>query len=170
MPEHPERSRERVLVPDDPAGTVSERRHARNVDELVARAEAEGQFRDLRGKGRPFAFRPEEGLATLDERWLSNHMLKNADYVPPWAETGRAVESARQRSAEAAAAWRAAAGPARAAGAAALTEAWEAENEAIRKWNRQVPEPSLQRYPVPVARRWERLQGDGTGASEPARE
>lgn len=158
MAEHPERARERILAADDTAGTALERRHARHVDELVARAEAEGRFQGLAGRGRPLAFRAEEGLATLDERWLANHLLKNADYVPPWAEAGRAVEAARASSAQALEQFRSATADEAAARTAALSAAWEAENAAIRVWNGQVPDPSLQRYPIPLTRRWERLR------------
>ena len=155
-----------------PDARTAERRQAHHLDEAIRQAEAAGGFADLQGKGKPLAFRREAGLATQDERWLTNHILKNADYLPPWVAVSRAGERARDRSAQAVDAWRRAPqGEAREQWATALTAAWEAENDTLRKWNRHVPDPSMQRYPIPVARRWERLheagqQGDRAGGED----
>lgn len=143
-----------------------DRRHDQAIDRAVDEGARRGAFDDLRGKGRPLQFRPEEGLATQSEDWLSNHLLANAGYRPPWVRVGRSLEQARARAAALQQAWRETPVPDRAALESRLTAAWEAENALIRRWNAEVPHPTLQRYPLPLARRWERLRADA--AQDPA--
>ena len=84
-----------------------DRRYDGRIDSSVDEAARRGAFDNLAGRGRPLAFRPEEGLATHGDDWLANHLLKNAGYTPPWVRTGRALERARARSAALERGWRA---------------------------------------------------------------
>ncbi len=158
--------RRQALVQTSPA--EMDRRIDLRVDGEFARAEEQGVFRALPGQGRPLAFRPEEGLATLDDNWLANHFLKNAGYVPPWARLGRALDRARARSAALEAAWRDGGAEERGPLAEQVTAAWEAENILIRRWNAQVPHPSLERYPAPPDVRWRRLRANARAGTDPA--
>jgi len=65
-----------------PDARTAERRQAHHLDEAIRQAEAAGGFADLQGKGKPLAFRREAGLATQDERWLTNHILKRRLLAP----------------------------------------------------------------------------------------
>ena len=128
-------------------------------DELWKRAEAEGQLDQLPGKGRPLNLGGPDGLARLDDRWLANHIVANANYTPEWAAGIQEVVLLRACSQETAMRWRqAATDEERVASAAALEAAWTAENAAIRLWNSLVPSPSMQRYAMPMARRWQLLR------------
>lgn len=154
--------RRQLLRRDDPEPSPAELRYESAVDEAIAAAQARGEFDHLPGTGQPLEL--GEQWALLDPQWLVHHLLKNAGYDPPWAAAGRAVAVAQAASQRAVAVWRQAPPQGRGAAAAAVTAAWEAENAAVRQWNRLVPHPSLQRYPTPVARRWRQLTEGETAA------
>jgi hypothetical protein len=160
-----EAGRRALLRRDDPEPSPQELRYEDAVDAAVRAAATAGAFRDLPGRGRPL---PEDhdALGRLDPRWLGLHLLRNAGVLPPFVEAGRRLEARQEASRRAEAAWRSAPGEERGARAAELEAAWEAENEAIRAWNRQVP-PWLTRYPAPIARRWERLRAASGEAPQP---
>ena len=150
--------RRAILRRDDIEAPPSERRYEHRIDAAVAEAQEHGDFASLEGRGRPLGL--DDGLAAVeDPQWLVHHLLKNAGYVPPFAALAAQVEALRAASARVEAAWlRAADQPTRTALAGAVEAAWEAENTLVRRWNQEAPSPSLQRYPLPIARRWARLQ------------
>jgi hypothetical protein len=137
-----------------PAGSWEDRRY----EDAVAQAQARGTFEHLPGKGSPLSARSADGLGELHAEWLSLKVLKNSGFVPEWIELARRIDGLRARAESVAARWRVAAGPAREACARELETIWLQENELIRRYNRAVPHPSLQRYPLPVPFRWERLR------------
>ena len=145
--------RRAILRRDDVEATLAERRFEHAIDAAWERRAPP----QVAGKGQALVF--DDGLATQDAQWLVHHVLKNAGYIPPFVELGQQVEAARQASARAEAAWRQASTAAgRKACAEALEAAWENENALIRRWNDKAPSPSLQRYPLPLPRRWARIQ------------
>ncbi len=60
------------------------------VEALLQDAVAAGQFSGLPGEGRPFSFKPEEGLAGDD--WLGFKVLQNGGLLPEFLTIGRQVE------------------------------------------------------------------------------
>ena len=61
------------------------------VEALLQDAVAAGQFSGLPGEGRPFSFKPHEGLAGDD--WLAFKVLQNGGLLPEFLNIGREVET-----------------------------------------------------------------------------
>jgi len=60
------------------------------VEALLQDAVAAGHFSGLPGEGRPFTYKPEEGLAGDD--WLGFKVLQNGGLLPEFLNIGRQVE------------------------------------------------------------------------------
>ncbi len=59
------------------------------LDEIIQRAEADGQFRNLPGEGKPLpGSHPYE---SLDEWAMAHHILKQSGFLPPWLQLRKEV-------------------------------------------------------------------------------
>jgi hypothetical protein len=59
------------------------------IDEVIRRAEAEGQFRDLPGAGKPL---PQTNpYEALDEWAMAHHILKQSGFLPHWLQLRKEV-------------------------------------------------------------------------------
>ena len=59
------------------------------LEEVIQRAEAEGQFRNLPGEGKPL---PQSNpYESLDEWAMAHHILKNSGFLPPWLQLRKEV-------------------------------------------------------------------------------
>lgn len=74
-------------APSEPWRIIAERK----LNEAIA----QGFFDNLPGTGRPLNL-SDNPFEPAEER-LSNSILKNAGFVPPWAELGRQIDRARDR-------------------------------------------------------------------------
>lgn len=67
----------------------------RLVEERIQKAMDEGQFRGLPGEGKPIELSDYDFLNP--DVWMSNKVLKNAGYLPPWVELAWDIEADEQR-------------------------------------------------------------------------
>ncbi len=59
------------------------------LEEVIKRAEAEGQFRNLPGEGKPL---PQSNpYESLDEWAMAHHILKQSGFLPPWLQLRKEV-------------------------------------------------------------------------------
>jgi hypothetical protein len=138
-----------------------------SVEAAILEAMAAGEFRNLRGEGKPLDL--ERG-ALAGELWLAHHILENERLLPPWLELGKeierdleslaALEAAHSRLADEAAALGAfdsfeARLAASRAGYAVLARATRAKQD---KFNVEAPGPLSQRPGIWVERRLEILE------------
>lgn len=65
------------------------------VEERIQKAMEEGQFRNLPGEGKPINLTDYDFLN--QDVWMSNKILKNAGYLPPWVELAWDIEGDQQR-------------------------------------------------------------------------
>lgn len=63
------------------------------LDEIFAKAQADGHFTNLPGEGKPLKFEDDE-LVPSDDR-LGYRMLKTAGFAPPWVEARRSIDQER---------------------------------------------------------------------------
>ena len=62
-----------------------------HVEDAIRRAEADGAFDDLPGKGKPLRLESTD----TDPWWLAHHVLKNAGFAPDWVERSRRIRQAK---------------------------------------------------------------------------
>ncbi len=65
------------------------------IDQIIAKAQADGHFDNLPGQGQPLA--PDEDELVPQEDRLGYRMLKTAGYAPPWVEAKRAIDDERRQ-------------------------------------------------------------------------
>ena len=63
------------------------------LDEIIHRAETDGQFRNLPGEGKPLP--KADPYESLDEWALAHHILKQSGFLPPWIELRKEIDAAR---------------------------------------------------------------------------
>lgn len=63
------------------------------LDEIFAKAQADGHFSNLPGEGKPLKLDGDD-LVPNDER-LGYRMLKTAGFAPPWVEARRSIDQER---------------------------------------------------------------------------
>ncbi|MGA7671114.1 MAG: MFS transporter [Nitrolancea sp.] len=69
------------------------------LDEVIQRAEAEGQFRNLPGAGKPL---PQTNpYESLDEWAMAHHILKQSGFLPPWLQLRKEVAAEKPAVVEA---------------------------------------------------------------------
>ena len=74
------------------------------LEEVIQRAEAEGQFRNLPGEGKPLPqANPHE---SLDEWAMAHHILKQSGFLPPWLQLRKEVAAEKPTVVEALEAYR----------------------------------------------------------------
>lgn len=65
------------------------------VEERIQKAMEEGQFKNLPGEGKPINLTDYDFLN--QDVWMSNKILKNAGYLPPWIELAWEIDADEQR-------------------------------------------------------------------------
>ena len=69
------------------------------LEEVIKRAEAEGQFRNLPGEGKPL---PQSNpYESLDEWAMAHHILKQSGFLPPWLQLRKEVAAEKTAVVEA---------------------------------------------------------------------
>lgn len=63
------------------------------LDEIFAKAQADGHFSNLPGEGKPLKFDDDDMVP--DEDRLAYRMLKTAGFAPPWVEARRSIDQER---------------------------------------------------------------------------
>jgi hypothetical protein len=71
------------------------RSFSRLIDELIARGEAAGLFKDLPGAGKPLDL-DDDSLVPEEDR-LGYRVLKNAGFAPPWIELQKSIFEEQER-------------------------------------------------------------------------
>jgi DnaJ family protein C protein 28 len=144
----------------DPGTANRARAREMGVDAAIQEAMARGDFDNLSGKGRPLVWDTERD----DDRWLADHLLKNAGYRPDWLERAEAIDAERLAIANLLAdhvAWHrahAAAEPEAALRHAAdavarrYRERAERLNREVERHNLAAPHEALQRRKAPLQR------------------
>lgn len=74
---------------EDPA-TRTRRKIQRAIDDAIERAMAQGEFANLRGKGKPL---PPEVLWPADDRWMASKTLANSGFLPPWLQLRQEIDA-----------------------------------------------------------------------------
>jgi DnaJ homolog subfamily C member 28 len=72
-----------------PLRRVTGRSYESLIDQQIRQAEAEGQFRNLAGAGRPLDLDDDKDVP--EELRVGFRMLKNAGYAPPWIELQKSI-------------------------------------------------------------------------------
>lgn len=67
-----------------------------DIEEHIRRAEEEGQFKDLPGKGKPLHI--EDNPHVVPEWRLAHHLLRSSGFSLPWIEVWREIETDLQRA------------------------------------------------------------------------
>lgn len=130
-------------VPTEPAPQPQTRRPVMGaspdwLDEIIAEHRAGGAFDNLPGAGRPLNLEGDFDMAS--------HLLKNSRVLPPWLELQQEIRHDLEKLA---------------ASQAVSSDALEAVNAKIARFNRSCPSPSMQRPLVSPAtlrqqlHRWE---------------
>lgn len=84
-----------MSTPEDPRDDshplrrVTARNYESLIDQQVRAAEAEGQFRNLPGAGKPLNLDDDKDVP--EELRIGFRMLKNAGYAPPWIELQKSI-------------------------------------------------------------------------------
>lgn len=63
------------------------------IDEQIRTAQAQGKFDNLPGFGKPLP--RDESYELAGEHWMSNHILKQAGYLPIWLELRKEIAAER---------------------------------------------------------------------------
>lgn len=74
---------------------VARRNFDTYLDEIMARAHADGLMDNLPGQGKPLDLRGDENVP--DEMRLGFHMLKSSGFAPVWVEARREIDAERAR-------------------------------------------------------------------------
>lgn len=74
------------------------------VDEKIREAQAEGEFDNLPGYGKPLPRDRDQDVA--GESWMSNRVLKQAGFVPEWIELRKQIAAERDEVVQTLAAYR----------------------------------------------------------------
>jgi hypothetical protein len=74
------------------------------VDEAIKRAQQDGAFDDLPGKGKPLTWRDDTHAGDMA---LAFHMMANAGFTPDWIERGRELRARADELESGLAAWEA---------------------------------------------------------------
>lgn len=80
------------------------RRRESLVERQIREAQAAGKFDNLPGYGKPLPKDPGQDIA--GERWMSNHILKQAGFTPEWIQLRNEIAVERRPVADALAAYR----------------------------------------------------------------
>lgn len=70
-------------------------RHATLIDEIMAKAQADGLMDNLPGQGQPLKLDDDEMVPA--EYRLGFRMLKSSGFAPPWIEARREIDEERAR-------------------------------------------------------------------------
>ena len=70
-------------------------RHANLIDEIMAKAHADGLMDNLPGQGQPLKLDDDEMVPA--EYRLGYRMLKSSGFAPPWIEARREIDEERAR-------------------------------------------------------------------------
>lgn len=91
MSDQPERDK-----PNQPITPPARRRPTHDlIDQIIAKAQADGMFDNLPGQGQPLRLENDDMVPEEDR--LGMRMLKTAGFVPPWAEAQRTIDENRAR-------------------------------------------------------------------------
>ncbi len=142
----------------------------KSIDEQIRKAIEEGQFDNLKGKGKPLNL---DDNPYADPEWrLAHHVIKSSGFTLPWIETRQelgnditSLQAALQRAWE----WRQEALEKKQA-PALVEQEWqralkvfngqvEKVNQRIRTYNLEVPSERFQLMPLQAERLIERLTG-----------
>lgn len=93
---------ETLRIWEDPEGAL--RRRESRVEQQIREAQEAGQFDNLPGFGKPLPKDPGQDIA--GERWMSNHILKQAGFTPEWIQLRKEIAVERQPVADALATYR----------------------------------------------------------------
>jgi DnaJ family protein C protein 28 len=143
----------------------------RIIEEKIRAAQAEGQFDNLKGKGRPLNLdqNPFE-----DPAWqMANHLLKEQGFRPEWLEEDVALRKKLSEARQALArthAWRQTqpahtAAPEWAKAEARFRQALAEINTGLQRLNLLVPTPRLQRPLLNVDKEFAQVVGAGDEAT-----
>lgn len=81
---------------EQPKRRVPPRRNLHNyLDEIFAKAQADGLMDNLPGQGKPLNLRDDDMVP--DEDRLAFRMLKSSGFAPPWLEARREIDAERAR-------------------------------------------------------------------------
>jgi hypothetical protein len=69
--------------------------HPNLIDQIIAKAQADGLMDNLPGAGQPFKF-DDDAMVPEDQR-LGFRMLKSNGFAPPWIEARRDIDTEREQ-------------------------------------------------------------------------
>ena len=69
--------------------------HASLIDQIIAKAQADGLMDNLPGQGQPLKL--DDDALVPEEYRLGFRMLKASGFAPPWVEARREIEQERER-------------------------------------------------------------------------
>lgn len=78
-----------------PGRTPPRPRHANLIDEIMAKAHADGLMDNLPGQGQPLKLDDDEMVPA--EYRLGYRMLKSSGFAPPWIEARREIDEERTK-------------------------------------------------------------------------
>jgi hypothetical protein len=81
--------------PEEPRIRLNRHNYHSLIDQIVAKAQADGLMDNLPGQGQPLKLDDDEHVP--DEYRLGFRMLKSSGFAPPWIEARREIDAERGR-------------------------------------------------------------------------